>query len=188
MSGRMTRPLTLVSFVSAPWRLLAKARADRNHQEADRPTTESAQVTVEAAHDQEPDCPVSVYTDAIQSNPDNVAAYPTRGAAHLRALAFDSAINDFTNALELMPDNHSAYTSRGTAYYEKAEFNRAIADFAKAIEINPRSAVAYCNLGWTYEEIGDDQQAIAHYRKALELDPTLEAARDNLKLLGDPER
>ena len=55
--------------------------------------------------------------------------------------------------------------------------------------MNPRSAVAYCNLGWTYEAIGDERQAIAHYRKALELNPSLEAARDNLKLLdATPER
>jgi len=37
--------------------------------------------------------------------------------------------------------------------------------------------------------MGDEGQAIAHYRKALDLDPSLEAARDNLKLLGaTPER
>ena len=35
----------------------------------------------------------------------------------------------------------------------------------------------------------DERKAIAHYRKALEIDPSLEAARDNLKLLGaTPER
>jgi tetratricopeptide (TPR) repeat protein len=54
----------------------------------------------------------------------------------------------------------------------------------KALELNPKSALAYCNLGWTYEAIGDEREAIAHYRKALEIDPSLEAARDNLKLLG----
>jgi ribosomal protein S12 methylthiotransferase accessory factor len=59
----------------------------------------------------------------------------------------------------------------------------------KAIEINPKSALAYCNLGWIYEAMGDEREAIAHYRKALEIDPYLEAARDNLKLLGAaPER
>jgi hypothetical protein len=30
----------------------------------------------------------------------------------------------------------------------------------------------------------DARKAIAHYRKALQIDPPLEAARDNLKLLG----
>ena len=78
----------------------------------------------------------------------------------------------------------SAYTNRGAAYYEKAEFDRAIADFTKAIDLNPKSALAYCNLGWTYEAMGDEREAIVHYRRALELDPSLEAARDNLKLLS----
>jgi len=59
----------------------------------------------------------------------------------------------------------------------------------KALELNPKSALAYSNLGWTYEAMGDERKAIAHYRKALEIDPSLEAARDNLKLLGaTPER
>jgi tetratricopeptide (TPR) repeat protein len=54
----------------------------------------------------------------------------------------------------------------------------------KALELNPKSALAYSNLGWTYEAMGDERKAIAHYRKALEIDPSLEAARDNLTLLG----
>ena len=66
---------------------------------------------------------------------------------------------------------------------KKAEFDRAIADLNKALELNPKSALAYCNLGWTYEAMHDERKAIAHYRKALEIDPSLEAARDNLKLL-----
>ena len=102
---------------------------------------------------------------------------------HLKEFKLDSIAN-FTRAIELRPDDASAYTSRGIAHYEKAEYERAIADLSKAIELNPRSALAHCHLGWTFEATGDEPQAIAHYRKALEIDPTLEAARDNLKLLG----
>ena len=134
--------------------------------------------------DQEVDCPISDYTNAIESNPNNATAYLARGTAHLKAFNFDSAIADFTKAIELEPNDASAYTNRGSAHYEKAEFAHAIADLNKALEINPKSALAYCNLGWTYEAMGDERKAIAHYRKALEIDPSLEAARDNLKLLG----
>ena len=179
----MIRPLALVSSL---WRRVAKW-ADPNRaggKDVDCPSADDAQTTVQADPDQEGDCPISAYTEAIRSNPNNVEAYLGRGAAHLKASAFDNAISDFTKALELKPDNDSAYTSRGNAHYEKAEFHRAIADFVKATELNSRSAVAHCNLGWTYEAIGDERQAIAHYRKALELDPSLEAARDNLRLLG----
>jgi len=138
---------------------------------------------------QEVDCAISDYTNLIESNPNNSTTYFARGAAHLKALNFDSAIADFTKAIELEPNDDSAYTNRGSAHYEKAEFAHAIADLNKALEINPKSALAYCTLGWIYEAMGDEREAIAHYRKALEIDPYLEAARDNLKLLGAaPER
>jgi tetratricopeptide (TPR) repeat protein len=151
-----------------------------------RPLTQDATPQIQ---EQEVDCPISDYTNAIESDPNNATAYLGRGAAHLKAFDFDSAIADFTRAIELNPNDDSAYTNRGSAHYEKAEFDRAIADLNKALEINPKSALAYSNLGWTYEAMHDERKAIAHYRKAVEIDPSLEAARDNLKLLGaTPER
>jgi len=112
----------------------------RETKDGDWRNADYAEATVEPNPAQEVDRPISEYTEAIQSNPHNVAAYLARGMARLNASAFDSAINDFTKAIELRPNNESAYTSRGTAHYERAAFDRAIADFAKAIEINPRSA------------------------------------------------
>jgi tetratricopeptide (TPR) repeat protein len=137
--------------------------------------------------EQEVDCPISDYTKALESDPDNATAYLGRGTAHLKAFNFDSAVADFTKAIELNPNDASA--NRGSAHYENGEFDYAIADLNKALELNPKSALAYCNLGWTYEAMNDERKAIAHYRKALDIDPSLEAARDNLKLLGaTPER
>jgi tetratricopeptide (TPR) repeat protein len=179
------RPLP---FAAALWRSITETWARRNRsgfrdeevvEEVDCPDTDYTKAV---------DCPITEYAAAIESNPNNVTAYLGRGT-HFKAFAFDSAIADFTKAIELKPTDDSAYTQRGSAYYEKAEFDRAIADFTKALELNPRSALAYCNLGWSYEAVGNEKKAIAHYRKALELDPSLEAARDNLKLLGaTPER
>ena len=97
----MIWPLT---FAWAPWRLITEAWADRNRYRL---------------RDQEVDCPITDYTKAIESDPNNVTAYLARGTAHLEAFAFDSAITDFTKAIELKPNNDSAYTNRGAAYYEK---------------------------------------------------------------------
>src|SRR5262245_49618522 len=55
--------------------------------------------------DQEVDCPISVYTEAIQSNPNDVAAYLARGTLHLETTDFNSAIKDLTKAIELKPDS-----------------------------------------------------------------------------------
>jgi tetratricopeptide (TPR) repeat protein len=182
----MIRPL---AFFWALWRFIAKTWADRNRhdprgQEVDCPTTDYARATVAPNSDQEVDCPITDYTKEIESNPNDVTAYLARGTAHLKAFAYDRAIADFTKAIELKPNNDSAYTKRGSAHYERAEYDRAISDFTKALKINSRSALAHSNLGWTYEAIGDEKRAIAHYRMALEIDPSLEAPRDNLKLLG----
>jgi len=40
----------------------------------------------------------------------------------------------------------------------------------------------------TYEAIGEEQKAIACYREGLDIDPSLNAARDNLKLLDVDNR
>ena len=160
----------LLTFSLTPWRSGTEAGGDR-------------------IQEQEIDCAISDYSNAIESNPHNPTPYFARGTVHLEAFDFDSAIADFTRAIEIEPNDASAYTNRGSAHYEKGEFDHAIADLNQALELNPKSALAYCNLGWTYEAIGDERKAIAHYRKALEIDPSLEAARDNLKLLGaTPER
>jgi tetratricopeptide (TPR) repeat protein len=74
------------------------------------------------------------------------------------------------------------HISRGAS--QGVRIRQRIADFTKTIELSPTLALAYSNLGWTYEATGDEREAVGHYRKALEIDPSLEAARDNLKLLG----
>lgn len=83
--------------------------------------------------EQEADCPISDYTKAIQSNPNDATAYLGRGTAHLKAFDFDNAIADFTKVIELKPNHASAYANRGSAHYEKAEFERAIADLTRLL-------------------------------------------------------
>lgn len=146
--SELTRALT---FAAELWRSITEAWARRERS---------------GFRDEEVDCPITDYTKAIESNPNDVTAYLARGTAHLKAFAFDSAIADFTKAIELQPNNDSAYAKRGSAHYENAEHGRAIVDFTKAVKINPRSALAHCNLGWSYEAVGNEKKAIAHYRKA----------------------
>ena len=110
----MTRPLT---FSLAPWQSATQDAADR-------------------IQEQDVDCAISDYTNAIESNPNNPTPYFARGTAHLKAFDFDSAIADFTRAIEIEPNDASAYTNRGSAHYEKGEFDRAIADLNKALELN----------------------------------------------------
>jgi tetratricopeptide (TPR) repeat protein len=81
----MIGPLT---FALALWRSVTEG-SDRNQE-------------------QEVDCPISDYTKALESDPNNATAYLGRGTAHLKAFDFDSAIADFTKAIELNPNDDSA--------------------------------------------------------------------------------
>src|SRR5262249_53002610 len=127
-----TRMIRRLTFSLTPWRSGTEAGGDR-------------------IQEQEVECAISDYSNAIESNPRNPTPYFARGTAHLEAFDFDSAIADFTRAIEIEPNDASAYTNRGSAHYEKGEFDHAIADLNKALELNPKSALTYCNLGWTYE-------------------------------------
>src|SRR6476619_8431756 len=107
----MIRPLT---FALAPWRSGTEAGGDRNQE-------------------QEVDCAISDYSNAIESNPHNPAPYFARGTAHLEAFDFDRAIADFARVIEIEPNDASAYTNRAGALYEKGEFDHAIADLNKVL-------------------------------------------------------
>jgi tetratricopeptide (TPR) repeat protein len=136
----MIRPLKIAL---ALWRSMKRVWTDWHH---------------DGPKDEEGDCPITDYTKAIESKPNDASAYLARGTAHLEALEFDDAIADLTKALEIKPNDDSAYTQRGGAHFEKAAFSLAIADLTRAIELNPKSALAYCNLGWTYEAMGDEKK------------------------------
>ena len=86
MENPMTRPLT---FSLALWQSATQDGADR-------------------IQDQEVDCAISDYTNAIESNPNNSTPYFARGTAHLKAFDFDSAIADFTRSIEIQQNDDSS--------------------------------------------------------------------------------
>jgi tetratricopeptide (TPR) repeat protein len=160
----MIRPLT---FSLTPWRSGTEAGGDRIQEQ-----------------EQEVDCAISDYSNAIESNPRNPTPYFARGTAHLEAFDFDRAIADFTRAIEFEPNDASAYTNRGSAHYEKGEFDHAIADLNKALELNPKSALTYCNLGWTYEAIHDERLRSIRFWKQRETTLCFWAQRLSASLTG----
>ena len=81
---------------------------------------------------------VSEFTDAIEMNPGDAAAYCNRGAAHAKTGRYDWAISDYSKALEINPQFAKAFYNRGVAYYRKGQHNLAISDYARAIEIDPQ--------------------------------------------------
>jgi tetratricopeptide (TPR) repeat protein len=146
------------------------------------------------------DLAIADFTEAVNLNPDLVAAWMLRGRALYASVSdvtyvgenfsgvvtvstvgavvseekkavYDRAIADFTQAIRLDPDNAIAYEERGNAYASKGDYDRAIADFNQAIRINPDYVAAYNNRGNVYNDKGEYDRAIADYTQAIRINP-----------------
>jgi Flp pilus assembly protein TadD len=111
------------------------------------------------------------YTQAITKNPDDGAAYKSRGFAYYNKQDYDKAIVDYTQALRIDPNDAAVYYFRGFAYYSKQDYDRAIADYTQALRIDPDYVDAYSNRGFVYYRKQDYDRAIADYTQALRVDP-----------------
>ena len=72
---------------------------------------------------------IASLSDVIQRNPNDAAAYVTRGAAYARAGQFNDAIGDFTKAVQIDPNSASAYNNRALANRQIGRNDAALQDF-----------------------------------------------------------
>jgi Flp pilus assembly protein TadD len=59
---------------------------------------------------------ISSLSEVIQRNPNDPAAYNTRGAAYARLARYSDAINDFNKAVQVDPNYAPAYANRALAF------------------------------------------------------------------------
>ena len=102
--------------------------------------------------------------------PEDAAAYISRGHEKRNRGDYDGAIAEFGRAIELDPDDAGAYHGRGEAKRGKGDFDGAIADCDRAIELDPNDPGG-CNIrGMSKWQKGDHDGAIADFDRAIELD------------------
>lgn len=124
---------------------------------------------------------IKLYTEAIQLNPNNTAAYFARSSIYhalsmineTEAKKFRTlAINDLNKAIEIKPDYSEAYGKRGLIYYYAKNYPNAIKDFNHAIEIDPTNAQNYIYRSLYWNQVAkDNSRALADLNKAIELEP-----------------
>ena len=128
---------------------------------------------------------IKLYTEAIELNPNNTAAYYARGGSY-HALSIPNendakkfrtlAINDLNKAIEIKPDYSDAYGYRGLVYYFAKDYTKSINDFNRAIEIDPTNAQNYIYRSLYYQQVlKDTARALADLNKAIELKPNAHA-------------
>lgn len=111
------------------------------------------------------------WSEVIEADSDDSAAYIARGLAYRELRDYDKAIADYSQALRIEPKSLSAYLNRGSVWSKKGEYDKAIEDFTEAIRLDPKYAGAYSNRGAAWQDKGDHDKAIANYNEAIRLDP-----------------
>ena len=110
-------------------------------------------------------------TDSIvAAEPDNAAAWMTRGSALRDAGRGTEAVEALTRALQLRPDPHIAF-ALGSTYLSLHDKAKAAAIFDRVLEVSGKSAIWYVAIGDAYRDAGYMDDAVANLKTALARDP-----------------
>jgi Tfp pilus assembly protein PilF/uncharacterized membrane protein len=118
---------------------------------------------------QDPREKISLYSQAIETDPNYAAAYHNRGNVYLDRKDYRNALQDFNKAISIKPDYASAYNNRSRLYFNKKDYEKALADLDKVIKLVPDYSYAYHVRGMIFYRKSDDKQAISNFTKAIEL-------------------
>ena len=116
------------------------------------------------------------YSQAIEADPDLVAAYYNRANANSRAAHYEDALADYDRALELAPDDSDALNNRGMLHLYREDYAKAEADFDAALAVEPGDTTIVVNRGLARLNLGQAAAALADFEHAAKLDPDDAAA------------
>jgi tetratricopeptide (TPR) repeat protein len=122
---------------------------------------------------------IAEYDEAIKANPEDAAAYNTRGVSYNAKGDRERAIKEWSEAIRLDPNMAVAYLNRGNAYNNKGDRELAVIDAMETIRLDPNLPGGYTLRGAVYGAKGETDKAIADFTKAIALDPKLVRAYDN---------
>ena len=110
-------------------------------------------------------------TEVIQRNPQDPAAFNTRGAAYARLARYPDAIADFNKAVQIDPNYAPAYANRALAFRQTNRNDAALADFSRAISADPSYAPAYVGRANLLRVQGNYAGALEDLSQAIRLNP-----------------
>jgi tetratricopeptide (TPR) repeat protein len=130
---------------------------------------------------------VTLFTRALEVNPDNFLAHDNLGVELDRRGRFDEALEHYSETLRLKPgDRHGeanyaqATFAKGARLQAAGKPDEALAAFREGLHFRPRNALAHLAVGQILSGQGKSPAAIAEFRLALEADPALAAAHMGL--------
>lgn len=118
---------------------------------------------------------ITLYTSAIELDPDYTYAIHSRGVAYERLGNYEKAIADYKRAIRIEDYAFSHY-GLGYIYYAQGKYEDSIAEYTRAIERDPTYIDTYRNRGIAYYQLGEYDLAIADYLHVIQLNPAYKAA------------
>jgi amino acid adenylation domain-containing protein len=114
---------------------------------------------------------IACFDKAISENPNNPAAFVSRGLAKAKLKRYEDAIADYDEAIKLDPKNTGAFFKRGNAKINLKWHEEAIVDFDATIKLDSKYAGAFINRGVAKAALKRYEDAIVDYNDAIKLDP-----------------
>ena len=112
---------------------------------------------------------ITLFTDAVEKNPDKSIVYQTRGNEYLRIGNNHKAIQDFSEAVKLLPTYGDAFHNLGVAKYNLKDYAGAIQAYDHAISLQPKNPNVYYSRGLAKFETTDIKGALEDFNKVEKL-------------------
>ena len=123
---------------------------------------------------------VSVYEEALQREPNSLAALQNLALSLLSLHDQARAVDVLRRALALAPQDAATWDLLGGAYAGQGARDEALAAFQKTIDLDDSLPDGYNSLGGVLLHSGDLVKAEPLLRKAIALDPNYAEAHNNL--------
>ena len=131
---------------------------------------------------------VALLEETVRRHPDSGQAWLLLGQTWVRLKEPGRAEQALSRAVQVAPETVEAWFQLGVARFFLGKVRSAADAFREAIRLKPDHALAHFNLGHCLKQIGDADGAAAEFREALRCRPDYEAAREALRVLGQPAR
>lgn len=106
---------------------------------------------------------INAYTQAINLNPANVAAYVYRGSAYGSIRNYPSAEYDYKRAIQLDYKNLNAHIGLSLVYYYVCDYRAAVAELNNVINMSGNNGQAYYLRALCYRNMNMPVEAIKDY-------------------------
>ncbi|MEM6753088.1 MAG: tetratricopeptide repeat protein [Cyanobacteria bacterium P01_C01_bin.38] len=111
---------------------------------------------------------ISLFTKAIQANPNDVEMYDLRGDAYTANGNIQKALADYSQAISINPNHANAYESRGKIRFLQKDFQKALTDLNQSLRLDPSQDQSYFFRALIRIKQKDEPGAVADINKAIQ--------------------